>query len=211
MKLQWIIVCIILTGFFACKKPLRKTIIEDEYGKVVCFMDQDSLMQGLFVRMNSNGDTTEIAHYVNDKLEGERRIFTNGFLEIREQYVQDVLEGSYETYYNNGQINIKTVYQNGVMNDKIYKYFENGVLAEVVQMKDNEENGPFVEYYPSGKLHWEGNYINGDNEDGILKKYSEDGELIEKLMCGLYHENRICQTIWDKERGDVPLKLPFDE
>lgn len=194
-----------------CKNPLKQIIIEDEYGKVIYFMDQDSLIQGVFVRMNEQGDTIEISNYMDDKLHGTRTIYSDGTLEVEEQYVQGLLNGPYATFYKSGQVNVKTIYEKGVMNQKIYKYYETGVLAEEVQMKDNEENGPFIEYYPSGKIHWKGSYINGDNEDGLIKEYNEEGELIQKLMCGLYHEKRICQTIWDKERGDVPLKLPFDD
>lgn len=211
MKSYIVLLIVLIFSLVGCKKPLKKAITEDEYGKVVYYMDQDSLIQGVFVRMDEKGDTTEISNYLDDKLHGTRLIFTDGKLEIKEHYVKDELNGPYTTFYQSGQVNVNTVYEMGVMNQKIYKYYENGVLAEEVQMRNNEENGPFKEFFPSGKLHWKGNYINGDNEDGLLLEYDEEGKLIQKLMCGLYHEERICQTIWDLERGDIPLKLEFDD
>ena len=67
-------------------------------------------------------------------------------------------------------------------------------------MKDNNENGPFKEYYPNGNIHWEGNYLNGDNEFGILNEYNEQGELIKKMDCD---SMAVCKTIWTKENGDI--------
>ena len=59
---------------------------------------------------------------------------------------------------------------------------------------NNDENGPFREYYKNGNIKAEGTYINGPNEQGELKEYNEDGELIKIMSC----TNGICNTIWVK-------------
>ena len=38
--------------------------------------------------------------------------------------------------------------------------------------------------------------------------YSDDGNLVKKMQCD---SNAICQTIWTKEKGDIPLKLVFEK
>lgn len=63
---------------------------------------------------------------------------------------------------------------------------------EEVMFADNEENGPFTEYHKNGSLKAEGNYLNGDNEHGLLKLYNEEGELVRKMQC----DSGICQTTW---------------
>ena len=75
------------------------------------------------------------------------------------------------------------------------KYYESGKLMESVTMRDNEENGPFVEYWENGNLKAEGAYLDGDNEDGELKLYDEHGELEKTMQC----ERGMCYTTWKKE------------
>jgi len=74
-------------------------------------------------------------------------------------------------------------------------YYDTGELKEEVLFKDNNENGPFKKYYKSGKVKYEGVYKDGDHEDGELKLYSEEGELIKKQDC----VRGDCNTIWVKK------------
>ena len=79
--------------------------------------------------------------------------------------------------------------------DGVWKrYYDTGELREEVNFVNNDENGPFREYYKNGNIKAEGTYINGPNEQGELKEYNEDGELIKIMSC----TNGICNTIWVK-------------
>jgi antitoxin component YwqK of YwqJK toxin-antitoxin module len=138
----------------------------------------------------------ETATYVNDTLDGKRTIFDrDGNKEIEETYVMGTYEGPYLTFYPNGQVKIDGSYQEGTMQGIWKKYYESGKLMEKVTMRDNQENGPFVEYWENGKLKAEGTYLDGDNEDGELKLYDEDGELEKIMEC----ERGMCHTTWKKE------------
>ena len=78
------------------------------------------------------------------------------------------------------------------MTGKWKKYYESGALFEEVTFSDNKENGPFIEYYENGNLKAEGEYLEGDNEHGLLSLYNEKGELERKMEC----QKGICKTIW---------------
>ena len=75
------------------------------------------------------------------------------------------------------------------------RYYKNKQTREVVLFKNNDENGPFVEYYENGQLKAEGTYKGGDNEDGELKLYDENGVLIKIADCVMGR----CKTRWKKE------------
>lgn len=74
-------------------------------------------------------------------------------------------------------------------------YYETGELKEEVSFVDNNENGPFKEYHKNGKTKYEGTYKDGDHEEGEMKVYNEDGEIIKKLDC----KKGICNTVWIKK------------
>ena len=148
-----------------------------------------------------NGVLSTKANYKNGKLHGERLIYhTNGQVEIEESYEDDVLVGLYKSYSINGTLVQEANYKKGVMQGMLKTYYNDGHLKEEVTMVDNQENGPFKEYHPNGKIKWEGEFLNGDNEYGLLKNYNEAGELIKKMMC---NEQGVCSTIWTIEEGDV--------
>ncbi len=143
---------------------------------------------------------TETALYVNDTLDGVRTLyFKNGQKEIEETYKMGIYHGDYFTYYEDGRIKQEGQYVDGTMEGPWKKYYNGGELMEMVEMHDNNENGPFIEYWENGNLKAEGTYLDGDNEDGELKLYSENGELEKIMQC-----NRgICHTTWKREAGDL--------
>jgi len=49
-----------------------------------------------------------------------------------------------------------------------------------------------VEYHPNGSLKAEGQYLNGDFEQGELKLYDETGRLVRIMDC----EQGVCRTRW---------------
>ncbi len=148
-----------------------------------------------------NGALSTKANYKNGKLHGPRTIYhPNGKVEIEENYEDDLLVGKYKSYFNDGILAQEAIYEKGVMQGMLKTYYKEGALKEEVTMVDNQENGPFIEYHPNGKIKWEGQFLNGDNEYGLLKNYNEAGELIKKMMCD---EQGVCSTIWTIEEGDV--------
>jgi len=85
------------------------------------------------------------------------------------------------------------------MNGLLKRYYDTGTIQEEVTIVKGMENGPFKEYYAGGQLEWEGSYLNGDNEDGLLVQFAEDGSTIKKMQCN----NGVCRTIWTEKDGDI--------
>lgn len=209
VKLNIFVLCLMIV-FIGCIDQIEHIQKETDFGYVDYYIDQDSLKQGAFLRFDRlGGDTIEHANYKNDTLDGVRRIYTKGLLEVEEYYRSGILDGPYTTFYDNGQVQIESSYKEGVMSGILKKYYPTGTLEEKVTMKDNVENGPFVAYHPNGKIHWRGTFINGDNEIGLLEGYDTLGQLVRKMDCGVFHDKYICQDIWTREEGNIEPKITF--
>ncbi len=143
-----------------------------------------------------DGKLIETATYLSDTLDGVRILYySNGNKEIQESYTMGVFHGPYVSYYEGGQLKLEGQYHDGTMEGAWTKYYESGQVMEVVEMHDNQENGAFVEYYENGHMKAEGHYLDGDNEDGELKLYNEQGVLVKRMECNA----GVCHTIWNKE------------
>jgi antitoxin component YwqK of YwqJK toxin-antitoxin module len=197
--------CVILIAFTSCGNKGEVTI-SDEAGNIVekYYVLPDSTKNGTYMAYYSDGNLKESALYVNGNLDGERLLYLpSGVLEISENYADGQMNGDYTVYHENGKPNLILNYIAGQVQGTGKKYFENGQLEELVQFVDNEENGPFQEFYENGQVHWEGQYLNGDNEFGELKEYDEQGQLIKKMLCD---SSAVCRTIWTIMEGDIVPK-----
>ena len=113
---------------------------------------------------------------VNGVLEGKFETFDeNGNLEIRMSYVDGILSGPSETYYK-GIITTRRVYQNNKLNGPATIFSSNELVnAEVIYL-DGEIDGE-ARYYSHGKTSRVVNYRKGLME-GLSKQFSETGILI---------------------------------
>jgi antitoxin component YwqK of YwqJK toxin-antitoxin module len=82
-------------------------------------------------------------------------------------------------------------------------YYASGEVKEKVHYEHNFENGPFEEYYPDGTIKAKGNYLVGDNEDGLLFLYDESGDPERVMEC----DSGICRTQWTPDSTEID----FDE
>ncbi len=196
----------VLLIFSSCKNNLETVENKDDQGNLIERYTRDKedfSKMGLYTRFFKNGQKAEEANYQKDTLHGDRKMYyENGQVEIHELYQNGLFEGAYKTYYESGQLAQEGNYINNQMQGEWKRYYKSGQLMEVATFKDNEENGAFKEYHENGNQKAEGEYLNGDNEHGLLKLYSESGELEKKMQC----KNGICRTIWTKEGGDQEMQ-----
>lgn len=193
--------------FFSCSDNKFIEVKNDEGNLIEKYqVDKENVKNGQSFSYFSTGEIETEENYKAGELTGKRTIyFKSGGIEIEEFYKDNVIHGPYKVFYENGQLNVEVDYQDGKMQGLLKRYFETGDLMEEVNMKDNEENGPFKEYYQNGQVQWDGQYLNGENEFGLLKQFDEDGDLIKQMMCDSF---AVCQTIWTLEKGDiVPEKI----
>lgn len=72
------------------------------------------------------------------------------------------LNGTMETYYENGKINQKVAIKNGLFNGKVEKFSDkSGKLVGTGIMKDGLPDGEFVEYDEAGKVISKAKYKDG--------------------------------------------------
>lgn len=160
----------------------------------------DFAREGWTVITDPAGVLVEKAHYKHDTLDGLRILYyETGDTNIVETYLQGVFEGTYSLFYPNGQIKQQGQYVNNEMTGDWLQYYESGQLKEKVLFEHNAENGPFLEYHKNGKIATDGHYADGDNEEGELKIYNEEGILSKIMQC----DHGRCTTTWalnpDKE------------
>ena len=157
---------------------------------------KDFAKEGIYKAYDDEGRLTEEAMYQNDTLNGLRKIFfENGNVEAEENYTNGIFNGTYKGFYENSKTELEGNYVKNEMVGVWKRFYPTGQLMEEVMFSANNENGPFVEYHENGKLKAEGNYKDGDNEDGELKLYDEMGVLERKMNCAVGR----CVTTWRSE------------
>ena len=153
------------------------------------------LKEGTYKVYDSNGKLYEQTQYANDQINGKRTLFyPNGKPELVEEYVNGQYQGPYVSYFENGNLKSTGSFNDNKAEGEWKSYYKSGKIKEVVIYEDNLENGPFQEFYENGNKKAEGNYKNGDNEDGLLLLYDDQGQLEKKMDCNL----GTCTTIWKK-------------
>jgi antitoxin component YwqK of YwqJK toxin-antitoxin module len=178
---------------------------KDENGKLVeqyTINKQTKKKEGAFLAFYPNGQKREESFYINDSLHGERKFYhENGQLESITTLANGMYEGKYQKFNEQGKLTNEGQYVNNEMSGIWKRWYDTGELQEEVTFAANLENGPFKEYHKNGKLKAEGTYLEGDNEQGELKEYDENGELFKRMYC----EFGVCVDAWTKEKGDVAI------
>ena len=171
---------------------------------------KDSLRQGDYELFDSDGHRIETAHYEDGQLEGMRTIYyANGNVQAMDTHVDGSFNGPAKRYYPDGTLKVSGQYVNGEASGQWEGYHPTGELKERVTFAGNEENGPFTEYHTNGNLAAEGTYLNGDKEQGELRLYDENGELLRLMHC----EAGICRTVEDYRPADErnPQQAPLQD
>ncbi len=179
----------------ACRQT-KKIEVKNKAGQVtdVYYLSKDSLKEGLATTyFEETGKVFQETPFTKGKENGIRTTYyPSGKIEETCTLVNGKFDGPSKTFYENGQLKNEINYVNNAMEGDWIAYYDNGQVKEKVFFKHNLENGPFIEYYKNGQLKAEGTYLNGDNENGLLKMYNENGVLVKKMQC----KEGICRTIW---------------
>lgn len=95
-------------------------------------------------------------------------------------YQDGLMNGRYETYYKNGQINIEATYLNGKLHGAFKKWFDNGDKEIETTYKNGEMHGPYKEFtsYKS-RLVIDSNYLNGKLHGAYKEWFGSDDKKIE--------------------------------
>ncbi|MCF8244441.1 MAG: toxin-antitoxin system YwqK family antitoxin [Saprospiraceae bacterium] len=178
---------------------------KDESGKLIekfTLNKKTQKKEGAYFAFYASGQKKEESFYLNDSLNGERKLFyENGQIESITTHANGMFEGKYQKYNETGKLLNEGQYVNNEMSGVWKKWYDTGELQEEVTFVANQENGPFKEFFKNGKLETEGVYVEGENEQGELKIYDENGELTQKMYC----EFGNCAETWSKENGEQTI------
>lgn len=189
-------ICLLLIAAACTNAPELETVEStDEQGLRIVYQRQvDNYARvGTFERFDVAGNRIERSSYRNDSLHGARILFypAGDTLSV-ETYQNGRFEGPYRAYYEDGTLRQEGRYTDNAMTGPWISYYPSGDRREVVRMADNLEQGPFTEWYDGGALKAEGQYRDGDKEDGELRLYDSTGTLVRIMDCDL----GMCFTRW---------------
>lgn len=116
----------------------------------------------------------------NDKL------FTGTVLDtadviIKFQVVNGKKNGSFKTFYLNGQVEKSGLVINNENEGKWKYYYPNGQIESEGNFEDNMPEGKWISYYENGDKKCEGMYKDGKQE-GIWTYYDDHGEIISMVV-----------------------------
>lgn len=133
--------------------------------------------------------------------------YENGQLKKICSYVDNLIDGEYKDYYDNGVLKTDSFYVLGKENCEFRSFYNNGQVECIIDLEDGKRCGQFLKYYKSGKLEDETYYANNAPiSDSYL--YYESGGLYAKLT---YEEGlRVGISQWFYETGELKTINKYD-
>lgn len=197
--------CIVLLAMGGCQS--NQTVEEELPSGLIKRYEMDAesgKKTGKYLLLKPDGTVLEESRYADDLLEGKRVLYNNKGEKDREEfYDSGELQGIYKGFYPSGELKFEGEYRDNEMSGLWTYYYESGEVKEKVHYEHNFEDGPFEEYYPDGTIKAKGNYLVGDNEDGLLFLYDESGAPKRVMEC----DSGICRTQWTPDSTEID----FDE
>lgn len=162
------------------------------------------LKNGEYVKFNHKKDTVIKGAFENN-LKTSVWIYydDDGFVKKREHYKIGKLTDDRVFFYKSGDLRKKITLPPYPIQ---YTYDKAGNTVSILELKDNEANGSYIEFYPNGNIKTIGQYLN-NNRTGIWKKYYPNGSI---KQIGQYQNNRE-KGVWKNfnEAGDQVKKMNF--
>lgn len=198
------IFALIVGILMSCSSAYEEVTTKDEAGNIISsytIRKKDGVKHGKY-QVFMEGKLSEEGTFKDGKQDGVRKLlFPNGKTEVEEIYKDGNITAK-KGFFDNGKLSVQGQYDEAVtMSGEWTYYYQNGKIKEIVNFKNNVEDGAFKEFYENGNLKAEGNYTQlqlgietQGVEQGELKEYDENGELVAKKNC----EMGRCKTIWEK-------------
>jgi antitoxin component YwqK of YwqJK toxin-antitoxin module len=176
------------------------------------------LEQGLAKEYSTDGDIITLIEY--------KRGFVIDRLKINRKDHNNLKQGPWYTFYGNGNIHIEGNYQDDLKDGYFKVYAENGDLISVdkyvkdVKQPEAQEIKKLDvknEYYPDGKIKASATYRN-DTLEGIYREYNPAGQITRSLIYdmgtvtgeGIVKEDGNCDGHWKDLYPDGKTKAEGD-
>ncbi|MGL4538619.1 MAG: toxin-antitoxin system YwqK family antitoxin [Cetobacterium sp.] len=157
--------------------------------------------------LNGNLMSVGTLNHNNEYIEMGWTFYENGQLKKICSYVDNLIDGEYKDYYDNGVLKTDSFYVLGKENCEFRSFYNNGQVECIIDLEDGKRCGQFLKYYKSGKLEDETYYANNAPiSDSYL--YYESGGLYAKLT---YEEGlRVGISQWFYETGELKTINKYD-
>lgn len=145
---------------------------------------QQKLKQGLWRYYNVNGEKIGEFNYLNDTLDGVKKIFyADGTPSYQVTYKDGVKDGVETKYYDNGKKESEQQIKKGKFQGKLYVYYPSGNFRLMGAYKNNLKDGKWTFYTSSGKIERTIIYNKGiaENQDEIDEEFTKQVEEWEKM------------------------------
>jgi len=171
---------IMYEGFFKDNYPVgefKRYYNDGNLRSVMIFSDNGNSADARIYHQNGNLAAT--GRYTDRKKEGLWQFYsqiTGGYKVSEEMYSGNLRHGSSVKLYPDGTIAEKFNFVNDTAQGEWVKYYDNGNICLKSNLLDGKINGEFEAWFENGNLHFSGEYIN-DKRDGIWSVYEKDGTL----------------------------------
>ncbi|MGL1904456.1 MAG: hypothetical protein OCC49_20150 [Fibrobacterales bacterium] len=122
--------------------------------------------------------------------------YKNGALKKKyHRITKGTFHGSFQKWYNNGQLKSLTKYIKGCPIDSAVSYFDDGTLRHKNIYKNCKKHGKSIEYYKSKQIKALDHYQEGIAQD-TSKFWYENGQLKERYSFKAGEQYGVKQTWW---------------
>jgi antitoxin component YwqK of YwqJK toxin-antitoxin module len=143
-----------------------------------------------------------IMHFKQGKRNGPFIYYhDNGKVKLRGKYVDDLLDSTLNSFYDNGNNKYIHHYNLGVKVGESITFFKNGNVEQKVNLKNEKPDGVMLTYYEAGNLRLECEYKEGVR-NGKYLHYHLTGLLAEES----YFKNGVQDSVsryWDNVFGSL--------
>lgn len=102
-----------------------------------------------------------------------------GILKDTESFVDGLLEGSSDEYYEDGSLMAKKNYSKGLLDGKQYLYYPTGIVKNEYDYSAGKLSGVEKAFHENGKLKYEAKLVNSSYEGEIIQ-YHASGNVMSK-------------------------------
>ncbi|MBS3905354.1 MAG: toxin-antitoxin system YwqK family antitoxin [Simkania sp.] len=146
-------------------------------------LSRDVIQKGYMTQRESfypNGSPESIAHYSMNKLQGERRSFSDkGEPLLIEEWKNDQLHGL-ATYYSNGVKMSELSYLNGIKNGLERHYIDGEILSQEITWENGNRHGPSI-YYVDGQIRTEWFYDGSHVSQHRFEELAKLDEMVSQI------------------------------
>ncbi len=163
-------------------KSIHNRFVEDLQFKIF-FPDSLQIADGKYKQFYPDGTTLKVEGQVKDNLPYGiwRTYYESGNLQSVTNYDDGEVDGDFYYYFDKKprKLMIQAHFDHDLLDGEYSEYWENGAIKAKLNYKDGKLHGEALYYFPTGQIKTKGKYRNGEKK-GKWLFYNKKGEVIGK-------------------------------